>query len=82
MYDYYVVFEYTIKNFSFDVFSSSFNNIFGSAFINFNKPKNEFSMEDYDKIRDFLAKNLNKKNKREEINKDNIIIINIIQKKI
>ena len=89
MYGYYISFEYAREVFNFDFFGTNASPIFGSANLNYNKPLEEFLMKDYEEIRKMIAtslnENLNKKlkeeEKRDKYTKDNIIIINIIQKK-
>ena len=59
MYGYYISFEYAREVFSFDFFGTNASPIFGSANLNYNKPLEEFLMEDYEKIRKMIATSLN-----------------------
>lgn len=88
-YSYYISYVYSKEVFSFDFFGANSTSVFGAAHLNYNKPLEEFLMEDYEEIRKMIADSLNKdlnKNLKEEDRKDrytkeHIIIINIISKK-
>ena len=88
-YSYYISYVYSKEVFSFDFFGANSTSVFGAAHLNYNKPSEEFLMEDYEEIRKMIADSLNKdlnKNLKEEDKKDrytkeHIIIINIISKK-
>lgn len=92
-YSYYISFEYQKEVFSFELFGTNTKPVFGSATLNFNKPSEEFTNQDYETIRQMIADSLNQQEKEkyreatgeekkvQTFSKEHIIIISIIPKK-
>ena len=56
-YSYYISYVYSKEVFSFDFFGANSTSVFGAAHLNYNKPLEEFLMEDYEEIGTFTNVN-------------------------
>lgn len=57
-YSYFLTYQYAKETFTFELFAKGTQNIFGDAAFNYNKKLEDFTMEDYEKIKTMLAESL------------------------
>ena len=57
-YSYFMTYQYRTEVFTFELFSKGTENVFGDAMFNYDKKLEDFTMEDYEKIKTMLAESL------------------------
>lgn len=57
-YSYFMTYQYGKEVFTFELFAKGTQNVFGDAMFNYDKKLEDFTMEDYEKIKTMLAESL------------------------
>lgn len=57
-YSYFMTYQYGKETFTFELFAKGTQNVFGDAMFNYDKKLEDFTMEDYEKIKTMLAESL------------------------
>ena len=57
-YSYFMTYQYGKEVFTFELFAKGTQNVFGDAMFNYDKKLEDFTMEDYEKIKTMLADSL------------------------
>lgn len=57
-YSYFMTYQYAKEVFTFELFAKGNENVFGDAMFNYDKKLEDFTKEDYEKIKTMLAESL------------------------
>ena len=57
-YSYFMTYQYAKETFTFELFAKGIQNVFGDAMFNYDKKLEDFTVEDYEKIKTMLADSL------------------------
>ena len=57
-YSYFLIYQYAKETFTFELFAKGTQNVFGDAMFNYDKKLEDFTKEDYEKIKTMLADSL------------------------
>ena len=57
-YSYFMTYQYAKEVFTFELFAKGTQNVFGDAMFNYDKKLEDFTMEDYEKLKTMLADSL------------------------